>query len=594
MGSTTPPAGSSNVLTSGQARSFTLGPVTTSTLFRGQNGFTINVPQNATRLEIVLRTTPASADVDLYARAGQDIGLEGGVPVADARSEGSDGNESIVLTGAALRPGTYFIGFGLFTNGVIAQCTITATVTTGSAPPPTTTGPVTLTSGVASSFRVGPVSTGTLIAGNRGYRIQVPQGATRLEIRMVATAPNGPADMDLYARFGADITIADGRAVADHIVEAPSGVANLIILPTSTPQLRAGTYFIAMGLFTKDAEVTGSITATVSTATAAPAPTAVTVLTSGTPARFSLPAVTENTLFLGNRSFRIDVPEGATKLTIQLKADDPSVDTDLFVRAGEDNDVDSEGNIVADYGATSRFGDEILTIDLRSQPPLRTGPYFISIGLFTKNVPASGTITATVERSNFNLTSGTVLRNGTPALFRLPAVSSPTLFSARDGFQVSVPEGATRLNITVKSDSPSMDVDLFVRYGTPPEISSTGSLITDFASATDSSNEEILITPSSRPPLRAGTYHIALGLFSLNAPATGSILAAFSTDPSEAVPDDGSTLRSREGIVIQWDKKQQLRKDQLLRKDASRGKSAEELAPKKRVRVVDSSLPDLE
>jgi hypothetical protein len=589
-GSTTPPGGSSNVLTSGQARSFSLGPVTGSTLFRGQNGFTINVPQNATRLEIVLRTTPASADVDLYARGGQDIGLENGRPVADARSEGPDGNESIVLTGAALRPGTYFIGFGLFTNGVTAQCTITATVTTGS-PPPATAGPVTLTSGVASSFRVGPVSTGTLIAGNRGFRIQVPQGAARLEIRMVATAPNGPADMDLYARFGADVTVADGRAVADHVVEAPSGVANMIILPTSTPQLRAGTYFIALGLFTKDAEVTGSITATVSTATAAPAPTAVTVLTSGTPVRFSLPAVTQNTLFLGNRSYRIDVPEGATKLTIQLKADDPSVDTDLFVRAGEDTDVDSEGNVVADYGATSRFGDEILTIDLRSQPPLRTGPYFISIGLFTKNVPASGTITATVERSNFNLTSGTVLRNGTPVLFRLPAVSSPTLFSARDGFQISVPEGAARLNITVKPDSPSTDVDLFVRYGAPPEISSTGSLITDFAAVTDSGNEEIVITPSSRPPLRAGTYHIALGLFSLNAPATGSILAAFSTDPGEAVPDDGSTLRSREGIVIHWESKHELRKQQLAPKTVSKSGSPEGLAPKKRIGAVDSSSP---
>ena len=591
--STPPPSGSSNALTSGQPRNFSIGPVTSSTLFRGQNGFTINVPQNATRLEISLRTTPSNADVDLYTRAGQDIGLEDGRVVADARSEGQDGNESIVLSGAALRPGTYFIGFGLFTNNVTAQCTITATVTTGSTQPPAS-GPVTLTSGVASSFLLGPVSTGTLIAGNRGYRIQVPQGATRLEIRLSGTTATGPADLDLYARFGSDVTISDGRAVADHIVEAPSGAASLIIQPNSTPQLRAGTYFIAIGLFTKDAEVTGTITATVSTATAPPAPTAVTVLSPGVPVRFSLPAVTENTLFRGNRSFRIDVPEGATKLTIQLKADDPGVDTDLFVRGGSDTDLDAEGNVVADYAATTRFGDEILTIDLRSLPPLRTGPYFISIGLFTKNLPSTGSVTATIERSSFNLTSGTILRTGTPALFRLPAVASPTLFAARDGFQIDVPEGATRLDVTVRADTPAMDVDLFVRHGAPPEINSAGSLVTDFGAATDSSLEQITITPSSRPALRAGSYHIGIGLFSLNAPASGSVLAAYSTQASEAVPSDGKSLRAREGIFVHWDTKGRLQKNQLLPKLSSHYKRAEELAPKKRVSAVDMSLPDTE
>ncbi|MBL8226920.1 MAG: hypothetical protein JNL98_00520 [Bryobacterales bacterium] len=591
---TTGPTAPSNVLVSGQPRSFNIGPVTGGALFRGANsGFTITVPQNATRLQISLRTTPADADVDLYARAGQDIGLDGGRIVADARSERPDGTEDIVITGTALQPGTYFIGFGLFSPGVVVQCTVTATVTTGTAPPPTTTGPVTLTSGVSAPFRLPAVSSGTLVAGNRGFRIQVPQGASRLEIRMTSTTASGPADMDLYARFGQDVSINDGVAVADHLIEAPGGTATMVILPTSSPQLRAGTYFIALGQFTKDAEINGSLTATVSTAPAAPTPSALTVLTSGVGVKFALPAVTENTLFFGNRSFRIDVPQGATRLTIQMKADDPGVDTDLFVRAGADTEVDGQGNVVADYAATSRFGDETLTIDLRSQPPLRPGSYFISIGVFTRNLPSSGTITATVERTTFNVTSGTVLNNGTPVLFRLPAVPSPTLFAARDGFQISVPEGVTRLDVTVKSDSPATDVDLFVRFGAPPEITSAGALLTDYGAVTDSGNEEISITASSRPPVRAGTYHIGLGLFSLNAPAGGSILAAFSTQPTEATPDDGVSLRERPGIYFHWDKGT-LHKEQLRAKVAGSAKSENGLLEKKKVRAADNSAPRVE
>jgi len=379
-------------LTSGQERTFRLGPVDGPTLFRGPAGFTINVPANATRLEIRLRTNPESADVDLYARAGQDIGLEGGRVVADSRSEGNDGNETIVITGAALRPGTYFIATALFTAGVAAECALTATVSTGTAP---TTGPVTLTSGAPSSFRLGPVSSATLFNGQRGFRVEVPQGATRLDIRLQTSTPTD-ADVDLFVRHDADITIANGRPVFDHSSEGPLGTETVTILPTSSPELRAGTYFIALAIFTPDVEATGTITATVAMPANTQEPDAVTVLSSGVGVKFALPSVDSPTLFHGNRSFRIDVPQGATRLIVQLKSDVPSADTDLFVRAGADPEVDDDGNVVADFSSTSRLADETIVIDTASSPPLRAGQYFISLGLYTRGIPVTGTVTATV------------------------------------------------------------------------------------------------------------------------------------------------------------------------------------------------------
>ncbi len=388
------PAGG-NLLTSGQPKTIRLGPVNEPTLYHGELGFTVNVPEGATRLEIQLRSNPEAHDVDIYARANQPLEIVDGRVVADSRSEGPDGNETIVITGAALRPGTYFIGFVLWDEGVEVDCTVTATVSTGSAP---STGPVTLTSGTPAGFRIGPVANATLFSGQRGFRVEVPAGATRLVLRVETATPAG-ADVDLFVRHGTDVVVADGRPVFDHSSEGPLGTETITILPTSTPELRPGTYFIALAIFTRDVEAVGRITATVAMPANTTEPTAVTVLTSGVGAKFALPAVDSPTLFRGTRSFRIDVPQGARRLTVQLKSDVPAADTDLFVRAGSDVEVDGDGNVVADFSSTSRLADETIVISTGSNPPLRAGQYFISVAQFTRGVPVTGTVTATVEQA---------------------------------------------------------------------------------------------------------------------------------------------------------------------------------------------------
>ena len=104
------------------------------------------------------------------------------------------------------------------------------------------------------------------------------------------------------------------------------------------------------------------------------------------------------TIFTGNGSLQLEVPGAATRVTVTLKSENPSVDVDLFVRFGEDNDLQG-GRVVSDYSSRGSTGNEEITITPQSAPPLRTGTYFVSIALFDTGVVARGTITAKVERS---------------------------------------------------------------------------------------------------------------------------------------------------------------------------------------------------
>ena len=79
-----------------------------------------------------------------------------------------------------------------------------------------------------------------------------------------------------------------------------------------------------------------------------------------------------------------------------MNSSTPSVDTDLYVRFGEDNDV-RNGRVVSDYSSLGFTGNEKITITRQSSPPLRAGTYYASLSLFDSGVVAEGTVTATVE-----------------------------------------------------------------------------------------------------------------------------------------------------------------------------------------------------
>ncbi len=118
-------------------------------------------------------------------------------------------------------------------------------------------------------------------------------------------------------------------------------------------------------------------------------------LTPGQPSPFRIGPVSGPTLFHGDFSFRLEVPANAASVTFTLDTETSGVDVDLFVRFGEDTELQN-GRVVSDYSSTSRSGDEEIVITRSSNPSLRAGTYFASMGLRTRGVTARGTLTATL------------------------------------------------------------------------------------------------------------------------------------------------------------------------------------------------------
>ena len=127
-----------------------------------------------------------------------------------------------------------------------------------------------------------------------------------------------------------------------------------------------------------------------------PRPKAARPLTPGQPVSFRVGPVESPTIFTGDNSFQIKVPDNATRVTVTLESETPSIDLDLHVRYGRDNDLQN-GRIVSDYSSIGDTGNEEIVITRNSSPPLRAGTYFVSIALWATGVVANCTLTAKVE-----------------------------------------------------------------------------------------------------------------------------------------------------------------------------------------------------
>jgi hypothetical protein len=164
---------------------------------------------------------------------------------------------------------------------------------------------------------------------------------------------------------------------------------------------------------------------------------------SGVAQRFSLPPVEARTLYSGDYSFKMVVPEGTAQLRVELKSDNPSVDADLFLRYNADTDI-IDGDVAADHRSEGVTGNETIVVSGSSTPPLRAGTYFVSIGLFSKGVASTGTITATLE-SAATEESVTTLSRKSEENFSLQRAFKPSEKSGGAKFSLrglSSPQGA--------------------------------------------------------------------------------------------------------------------------------------------------------
>ena len=273
-----------------------------------------------------------------------------------------------------------------------------------------------------------------------------------------------------------------------------------------------------------------------------PHPKAARQLMPGQTADFRLGPVDTPTLFNGDYSFQLEVSENATRVIFTLESVDPDVDVDLYVRFGEDNEV-QDGRVVADYSSEGITGNERIVITPRSDPPLQAGTYFVSISLFDTGVVAEGTLTAEVEPDGESPppTSGRTLTPGQPADFRLGPVDAARLFSGDDSFRLEVSENASRVIFTLESVDPDVDVDLYVRFGENNTVQDR-MVVADYASEGITGNERIVITPRSDPPLRAGTYFVSIALFDTGVVAEGTLTAEVELDGESPPPISGGPL----------------------------------------------------
>ncbi|MBI1352783.1 MAG: hypothetical protein GC160_00445 [Acidobacteria bacterium] len=261
-------------LENGVSLPFTLGPVATATLYTGANAFRITVPAGAKRLEVRLATATSGARTDLFLRYGYppELTADGGV-LTHFGAAGYSGYEALTVTASstpALQAGVYYVALGLATTGVQASGTVTATYSMTDAYAGTT-----LESDAPSSFSLPAVSSPTLFTGSYGYRIVVPEGATRLTVAAMAAIPNAAADVDLYLRRDAEPAVAGTAVTADHESTLPAGSEEITVDASSSPPLRAGVYYVALALHTFGTNVEGLVSATVTTT--APIPPALSV-----------------------------------------------------------------------------------------------------------------------------------------------------------------------------------------------------------------------------------------------------------------------------------------------------------------------------
>ena len=389
--------------------------------------------------------------------------------------------------------------------------------------PPSPKAETQLTPGQPFSFRAGPVDSPTLFNGSP-FLLEVPEDASRVTFTL-----ESDADVELFVRFGENPDLQGGEVVSDHSHRNRTGNERIVITPESDPPLRSGTYFVAIAVWATGVVVNCTLTAEVERE-GEPPPTSDGTLTPGQAVSFQRGPVDNPTIFFGPNSFRLEVSEDASRVTFTLESD---ADVELAVRYGEDNAVEDQ-RLVTDHRSRNPAGNERILITPRSDPPLRSGTYFVSVVVIATGVVVNCTLTAEVEREGEAppTISGGTLTPGQPADFRLGPVDSPLLFNGDFSFQLEVSEAASRITFTLESVDPDVDVDLFVRFGEDNTIQDGGPVF-DHVSLDLTGNERIGITRRSDPPLRAGTYFVSIAVFDTGVVAEGTLTATVETDAAD-------------------------------------------------------------
>jgi hypothetical protein len=239
---------------------------------------------------------------------------------------------------------------------------------------------------------------------------------------------------------------------------------------------------------------------------------------------------------------------------IRIVPDQTNVDTDLFARLNADVEV-RDGQTIADYAGATDAGPELIEITSSSNPPLRAGTYYLAISVHTINTPASGIISATVERGTVAPPISTVpiLTPGLPVRIDLPPAGQAVLIGGDFGFRVVVPANGSRLDIRLNLDDLDIEMDVVARFNQEPAVNQ-GQILADHRSVNEVVGvEQLVIDGSTSPPLRAGTYFVSFVVFTTGRSVRGGLSVTLGTSTALGDSSLRKTARQTEGAVpLAW------------------------------------------
>ena len=105
-----------------------------------------------------------------------------------------------------------------------------------------------------------------------------------------------------------------------------------------------------------------------------------------------------------------------------------------------------------------------------------------------------------------------ILENGEPIVDTVLAVLNPgeAVLSATQ-YAFHVPENASEVLVTLIAAPPTLDVDLYVRFGQRIEVGGQQGLISDYYSTSiGSGSETVAIAAASNPPLQPGVHYVGV------------------------------------------------------------------------------------
>ncbi|MBN2133416.1 MAG: pre-peptidase C-terminal domain-containing protein [Sedimentisphaerales bacterium] len=297
------------------------------------------------------------------------------------------------------------------------------------------------------------------ISGNAGseqfYKIQVPAGQTKLEIKM----SGGTGDADMYVKFGNPPTVSqyDYR---------PYVIGNNETVTINNPT--AGTWFIMIRAYQTFSGLT--LTATYSSGGGSPT---VTLLQNGV----AVASISDDAS--GQKYYKIEVPAGQAKLEIKITGS--TGDCDLYVRKGS-----LPTTTEWDHRPYLMGSNETVSVDNPG-----AGTWFIMLRGYTAY---SG---VTLVATYFPVVDPvTELDNGVP----VPGLSGAT--GSEKFYKITVPAGQEFLDIEIAGGTG--DCDLYVKKGTKPTATSY-----DYRPFLMGNNEKVEIDNPA-----AATWYIMLRAYS--------------------------------------------------------------------------------